>query len=90
MDTDKLNAFLKTLVSTGIAMAETIHPMSCSGHQKLSTATTIIQTALGIAAASGFLPAVAINAIDVAAHVNQAVADANAAGGVPTLTAPKP
>lgn len=76
---------LAALIPLGIKIAETIHPMSNSGRQKLTTATTLVQTGLGLAVASGAIPASAATAVDIAGKINQAVADANAAGGVPTL-----
>lgn len=82
-----LAALLQALIPLGIQVAESIHPLGDSGHKKLATATTLVQTGLGLAVASGAIPAAATNAIDIATSINQAVAKANAAGGVPKIPA---
>ena len=83
----KLSALLPGLIDFAIKFAETLHAFPKSGSTKLSTATTIIQTGLGVAVASGVITGKVATAIDIAAQVNAAVAAANASGGVPTLPA---
>jgi len=85
MDIAKL---LAALIPLGIQIAEAIHPLSNSGHQKLATATTLVQTGLGLAVASGAVSGSAATAVDIASQINGAVAKANAAGGVPKLPQP--
>lgn len=85
MDQSKLAALIEALVPLGIKLAETIHPLSDSGHQKLATATTMVQVGLGLAASAGAVPAGAANAFDIAGQINEAVAAANRKGGVEKL-----
>lgn len=86
MDATTLAKLLQALIPLGMTVAETIHPLGQSGHQKLATATTLVQTGLGLAVASGAISGAAANAVDVAAKINVAVAEANRQGqGVPKL-----
>jgi len=82
MDIAKL---LAALIPLGMQLAETIHPLSQSGHAKLATATTLVQTGLGLAVATGAVSGSAANAVDIASTINNAVAIANAGGGVPLI-----
>jgi len=72
------------LISAAIQLAEAIHPISGSGKQKLATAATLVQTGLGVAAAAGVVPpGVATDGEAITQAINDAVASANAQGGVP-------
>ena len=74
---------IQQLVPAAIGVAEAIHPMSGSGAQKLATATTIVQTALGVAAGVGVIPpSIATDGTAITAAINKAVAHANSTGGV--------
>jgi len=77
---------IQALVPVAVTVAESIHPLGGSGAAKLSAATTIVQTGLGIAAGAGAIPPqVAIDTATIVSQINQHVAAANAAGGVSTV-----
>lgn len=80
-----LTKLLAALIPLGMQVAETIHPLSGSGHAKLATATTLVQTGIGLAVAAGAVPSAAATAVDIAGQISAAVAQANASGGVPKL-----
>lgn len=80
-------ALIGPLIQASIQLAEAIHPLPLSGKQKLTTAATIVQTGLGMAAAAGALPpGVAVNGAAITQAINDAVTGANATGGVKPIT----
>lgn len=74
---------IQALVPVAVTVAQSIHPISGSGAARLATATTLVQTGLGLAAGAGAIPPqVALDASSVVTEINKHVAALNAAGGV--------
>lgn len=77
---------ISKLIHAAVDIAEQIHPTTGkgpTGATKLSTAVTLVQTALGIAAAVGIVPPiVATNANSLIDAINSHVAAINTAAKV--------
>lgn len=77
-------ALAQTLIPLAISIAESAHPQPGSGPSKLQTATNIVQGALGAVAnaTNSTPPPVATDRNAIGSAISNAVALANALGGV--------
>jgi hypothetical protein len=87
MDWKKVLSLIQALVPVAVSVAETVHPLSGSGKAKLTTAVTLVQTGLGVAAAAGAIPPeAALQIAPIVEAVNTHVEELNKTGaGVKTL-----
>ncbi len=76
-------ALIQNLVPVAITIAQQVHGAR-TGPQKLTTAATIIQTALGLAVAAGTLPITDVPPADLLhAHISNVVSSMKASGELP-------